>query len=282
MIQDIINRISIYLMFILLSVGLSTTVKGQEGDAAAEMAKKLQDPLANITALMTDNELMFKTGNEQTSYSFQLQPVKAFSFDKIGINFIARGIIPILGMAPESQKANIGDPLPSSTDYTWGLGDIVTQFFFSPKTDKSTKWGVGPVLSWNTHTTPSLAGSGWGAGVTAVVVGGKNNISFAIIATQLWNYNGSFSTFAIQPMVFYNLTSLPGTSISYLAPISYDFKATDANAFTLPLGLSFSKVIVLGNKGHGLELLIGPYYNAIKPEGAAAWRVKWGINWALP
>ena len=273
-------RQKIYFLFILLFVGLSNTVRAQEGNSAAEMAKKLQDPLANITALMTDNELMFKTGNDQTSYSFQLQPVKAFSFDKMGINFIARGIIPILGMAPESQKPSIGDPLPASTSYTWGLGDIVTQFFFSPKTDKATKWGIGPVLSWNTHSKPSLAGSGWGAGVTAVVVGGKNNISYAIIATQLWNYTGSFSTFAIQPMVFYNLP-LPGTSISYIAPISYDFKSTDGNAFTLPVGLSFSKVVDLGNS-HGMEFMLGPYYNAVKPEGAAEWRLKWAINWLLP
>jgi hypothetical protein len=257
------------------------TVHAQENDSAAEMAKKLQDPLAHITALMTDNELMFKTGNDQTSYSFQLQPVKAWSIDKMGLNFIARGIVPLLGMAPESQKANIADPIPASTDYTWGLGDIITQFFFSPQTEEATKWGVGPVLSWNTHTNSTLSGSGWGAGATAVVVGSKNNFLYAIIATQLWNYNGSFSTFAIQPMLFYNLASLPGSSIAYLAPISYDFKSTSGNAVTLPLGLSFSKVLDLG-KGNGLELLIGPYYNVLRPEGAASWRIKWGVNWLLP
>ena len=271
----------IYFLFILLFVGLFNTVKGQENDAAAEMAKKLQDPLANITALMTDNELMFKTGNDQTSYSFQLQPIKAWSFDKLGINFIARGIVPILGMAPESQKANIGEPLPSSTDYTWGLGDVLTQFFFSPKTDKAIKWGVGPVLSWNTHSKSSLAGSGWGAGVTAVVVGGKSNISYAIIGTQLWGYDGSFSSLAIQPMFYYNFPTMPGNALAYLAPLSYDFMASKGNEFTIPVGLSYSKVIDVG-KGNGIELMIGPYYNAVRPKGAAAWRVKWGVNWLLP
>ena len=45
------------------------------GGGAAEMARKLQDPLANISALMTDNDIQFKTGDDDSSYSFQLQPV---------------------------------------------------------------------------------------------------------------------------------------------------------------------------------------------------------------
>ena len=270
-----------YVLLLFLGVNLFNPVKGQEGDAAAEMAKKLQDPLAHITAVMTDNELMFKSGNDQTSYSFQLQPIKAWSIDKWGVNFIARAIVPILGMAPESQKANVSEPLPPSTNYTWGLGDILTQFFFSPKTDKTYKWGVGPVLSWNTHSESSLAGAGWGAGITAVFVGGKNNFSAAIIVTQLWDYNSSFSTLAINPMLFYNLPSMPGNSIAYIAPITYDFKSTNGNELTLPLGLTYSKVFDVGG-GNGLELMLGPYYNAVKPEGAAEWRIKWAVNWLLP
>ena len=50
-------------------------------DAAAEMARKLQNPLANIRALMTDNAIGFETGDDEgTSYSFQLQPVYALVF----------------------------------------------------------------------------------------------------------------------------------------------------------------------------------------------------------
>ncbi|MDJ0818210.1 MAG: hypothetical protein QNJ58_18500 [Desulfobacterales bacterium] len=34
--------------------------------------------------------------------------------------------------------------------------------------------------------------------------------------------------------------------------------------------------------GHGIELFAGPYYNVVKPDGAADWTIKWGINWLLP
>ena len=114
---------------------------------AAEMARKLQDPLANISALMTDNDIQFKTGDDDTSYSFQLQPVYAFDFPEQGFTFIPRAIIPIIGAAPESTFPKLGDPRPAGDGTTWGVSDIVTQFFFAPKTEAKWKWGVGPY--WN-------------------------------------------------------------------------------------------------------------------------------------
>ena len=67
----------------LCLLGALTLPAHAEGDAAAEMARKLQDPLASITAIMTDNDIAFRTGadgKESTSYGFSIQPVKAFSF----------------------------------------------------------------------------------------------------------------------------------------------------------------------------------------------------------
>ena len=106
----------------------------EQMSTAEEMARKLQDPLANITAIMTDNDILFNTGKDETSYQFQIQPVKAFAFEEEGFNLIARGVIPILGMAPLGQVPDIGDPLPPdrSGDRTWGMGDIIAQTFFSP------------------------------------------------------------------------------------------------------------------------------------------------------
>ncbi len=34
--------------------------------------------------------------------------------------------------------------------------------------------------------------------------------------------------------------------------------------------------------GHGLELTLGGYHNAARPDGAADWDFKWGISWLLP
>ena len=249
------------------------------GDAAADMARKLQDPLANISALMTDNDILFKTGQDETSYSFQLQPVQAFPFEKL--NFIARAVVPIMGLAPEAQRPGLGPPLPPGGDYTWGLGDIATQFFFSPKSDSDVKWGLGPTISWQTRTNSKLAGPGWGAGPIAVLVGGAGNVSVAILGGHLWDFDNSFSLSFTQPMVFYNFPNAPGWTLGYNNTISYDWKAPSGNAWTVPIGAMAGKTTDLGG-GWGLDLSLGAYWNAVRPEGAAAWSLKYGITLLAP
>ena len=71
----------------VISAILQTTVCAQaQEDDAAEMARKSQDPLAYISALMTENDFQFNTGDDKTSYSFQLQPVYAFDFAEQGFS----------------------------------------------------------------------------------------------------------------------------------------------------------------------------------------------------
>lgn len=253
---------------------------GTGGDAAAEMARKLQDPLANIKALMTDNDINFNTGNDETSYGFQLQPVYAIPFEDKGFNLVHRAVIPILGIAPGGQKPILGELLPSGDGLTWGLSDSLLQFFFSPRTDDPWKWGVGPMVSLKTRTDSDLAGLGWGAGPIAVLVGdiGKH-ISTAFIGGHLWGEEEGFSTSMLQPMIFYNLPN--AWNIHYNNMITYDWNADSSNAWTVPLGLAVGKMFAL-KSGHGLEFFAGPYYNAARPEGAADWTLKWGINWLLP
>ena len=100
-------------------------------------SRKLQDPLANISALMTDNDILFKTGknDDELSYSFQVQPVNAWSFDEQGFNLIARGVILFLGVVPTATVPPPVDTPVMDSSRVWSLGDIVGQLFFSPKTN---------------------------------------------------------------------------------------------------------------------------------------------------
>ena len=45
--------------------------------SAEELARKAQDPLADVRAVMTDNTIAFGTSDDDTSYGFQIQPVSA-------------------------------------------------------------------------------------------------------------------------------------------------------------------------------------------------------------
>jgi hypothetical protein len=261
---------------------LATSASGSFAQDAADMARKLQDPLANIKAVMSDNDILFKTGEDETSYSFSVQPVYAIPFEQQGFNFVTRGIIPILGMAPESQRPILGEPLPQGNSHTWGLSDIVLQFFFSPRTESAWKWGIGPMTSLRSRTDEKLAGAGWGAGPIAVLVGNlTETISTAFLGGHLWGQQDGFSTTILQPMFFYNMPWAPGWEIQYNNMITYDWNATSGNGWTVPLGLGVGKTIAF-QSGLGLNLVAGYYHNVEKPEGAADGMVRVSVNLILP
>jgi hypothetical protein len=267
---------------LLMSVLCAYQAIAEDAPSAEEMARKLQDPLANIKALMTDNGVEFRTGNDEVSYSFQLQPVYAIPFEEQGFNLILRGIIPILGLAPEAQKPIVGDPLPPGDGLTWGLSDTVVQMFFSPKSDQVWKWGVGPMVSLKTRTDSNLAGAGWGAGPAAVLVGGVgDHVSVALLGGHLWGDESGFSSSILQPIVYYNFPAMPSANIHYNNTVAYNWNTTSGNAWTVPLGAGLGKTVALSG-GHGLEFSLGAYYNVVKPDGAADWMVKWAVNWLLP
>ncbi len=247
--------------------------------SAEDIAKALQDPLASIAALMTDNTINFNTGepDETTGYNFQLQPVYAVPAKTF--NFIPRAVIPIIGAPGGANWPGLGEPTPGS-DVTWGLGDITLQTFFNPKSEGAWKWGVGPQFSLKTATDSAVAGPGWGIGVGAVVVGGVGDFSFAFLVNQHWGQDG-FSVASLQPMVFFNLPSLPGFTIHYNNTIAVDWNATEGKEWTVPLGLGVSQAFQLGG-GHGLDVLLGAYGMAARPDGAPNWQLKFGISWLIP
>ena len=112
---------------------------------------------------MTDNTIAFDGGpDDDTSYGFQIQPVYAIQSESKW-NMIARGILPIMGFEPGVVIPPIGhEPRPDDGS-TWGLGDSMFQFFFSPKSDGNVKWGIGPQVSLKTRSSDRQAGLRAGA-----------------------------------------------------------------------------------------------------------------------
>jgi len=255
-------------------------------DSAAEMAKKLQNPLANIKAVMTDNSIAFNTGDDNgTSYGFQLQPVYAIDFPDRGFTFIPRAVIPILGLEPGTKTPITGDdgnPIPSGSGSVWGVGDSILQFFFAPHVKSNWKWGLGPQVSLATRTDSKLRGPDWGAGMAGVITGEIiPDLSFAMIIGNHWSFDGDFNTASFQPTLTYSLSAVPGAYVGYNAVISADWKADSDNTWTVPLGLTVGKTFDMGG-GNGLDLSLGPYWNVVRPDGAADWVLRFGVTWLFP
>ncbi len=248
-------------------------VTTQADDAAlAEMARKAQDPLGDVKAIMTDNTIAFDGGEDgdDTSYGFQIQPVYAIENDT-SFNMIARAVIPIIGVDPGVVLPPLGpEPRPDENDQ-WGLSDSIVQYFFSPKSDGNIKWGVGPQVSLKTRTSDQQAGPGWGAGVAGVIFAGVGNWSLGAIAMQHWGEEDNFSRATVQGIVTYNFESMPGAYIGYNNAATYNWKADSGDELTLPLGLTVGRTFLLGN-GDGLDLSIGAYDLVERPENSPEWQ----------
>jgi len=250
----------------------------QDADALAEMARKAQDPLADVKALMTDNTIAFDggPGEDETSYGFQLQPVYSIP-NETRFNMIFRAVIPIVGVDPGVEIPPLGpEPRPESGS-TWGLSDTLLQYLFSPKTEANVKWGIGPQVSLKTNTSDRQAGPGWGAGIAGVVFGSAGNWALGAMAFQHWGEENDFSITSLQPIVLYNFQSILAAYIGYNNSITYNWKA-DSDKLTLPVGLTVGRTLLLRN-GNGLDLSIGAYKVIERPQDAPKWQLKFGISY---
>jgi len=101
----IINSVVLALAMTCLPMA---SVQAQDDAALAEFARKAQDPLGDVKALMTDNTIAFDGGpNQDTSYGFQLQPVYAVD-NETSWNIILRGIVPVACLEPGVVVPPIG------------------------------------------------------------------------------------------------------------------------------------------------------------------------------
>ena len=260
---------------------LGTTTRPAHAQTAEDIAKALQDPLANISAVMTDNTFNLNTGNEdeRTGYNFQIQPIYAVPFENF--IFIPRAVIPIVGAPSGAKFPNLGPPVGGGEDITWGLSDIMLQTFFSPRSEGDWKWGLGPQISFKTRTDSLLAGPGWGIGVSGVLVGALGPIAVAVLANQHWGDEGDFSVFTFQPMLYLDVASIPGATIHYNNAITADWRIEEGSQWSVPLGLGVSKSFVVGG-GHGIDVVLGYYGMAARPEGGPSAQVKFGLTWLVP
>jgi hypothetical protein len=169
------------------------------------------------------------------------------------------------------------EPRPDENDQ-WGLSDSIVQYFFSPKSDGSIKWGVGPQVSLKTRTSDQQAGPGWGAGLAGVIFAGVGNWSLGAIAMQHWGEENDFNVATVQGIVTYNFESMPGAYIGYNNALTYNWEADSDNKLTLPLGLTAGRTILLGN-GDGLDFSLGAYDLVERPENAPEWQLKVGLSY---
>ena len=162
--------------------GRSENGGGASSDQA-ELAKKLQNPIADLISVPLQNNWDFGIGPaDAMKYTVNIQPVIPVSLTTEW-NLIIRTIMPVI--YAES-------PTPGG-DSTAGFGDITQSFFFSPKapTRGGWIWGVGPVFLYPSASDSALGSGKFGLGPTAVALKQEHGWTYGMLFNHIWSVAGN-------------------------------------------------------------------------------------------
>lgn len=246
----------LFLSFFLIAIG---NVSAQ--DDAAELAKKLANPIASLISLPFQNNTDYGIGDWQgTRNTLNIQPVLPVSITK-DINLITRMVLPVV------TQYNITAPGEKQS----GLSDAVVSAFFSPVNSEKITWGVGPALLLPTGTSDFLTTKKFGVGPTAVALKQMNGWTLGGLVNQIWSVAGNadrpdVSQMFVQPFLVYNWKS--GAGVGANMEWTQNWSASTSTVWLNP---TFSAVTSLGKQK--TQFVLGPRLNLAAPDGSKA---DWG------
>lgn len=251
-------RKNILLSIALTGLSLAGFAQTAEQDEAAELAKKLSNPVANLISAPFQNNTDYGIGqNKGTRNTMNFQPVVPVSLNEKW-NLINRLILPIV------TQYNITAPGAKQN----GISDGVLTAFLSPKQSKFI-WGVGPAI-----LIPSgdddLSSKQFGAGPSALVLQQSNGWTYGVLANQIWGTGSDerpdVNQMFVQPFLVHNWKSGAGLGVN--AEWTQNWEANTSVVWLNPI---VSGVTALGKQK--VSLGIGPRFNIIAPESM---RADWG------
>src|SRR5262245_2307563 len=203
-----------------LSLVTATTIAyAQQGEDLREAA---QNPIGDLISLPFQNNTNFDIGrSDNTQNVLNIQPVYPVHLNP-SWNLITRPILPVISQPPffSGRELAAAEEIfgPDIGDTEFGLGDLTTEFFFSPKKpiklgpDASLVWGVGPVFQFPTATDELLGTEKWSAGPDFVVFLSDRalHITTGFLILNVWSFAGEQDRTDVNAMTlppFLNLTS---------------------------------------------------------------------------
>ena len=200
---------------------------------AAELAKKLSNPVASLISLPMQSNFDFGMGTGSGwRYTLNVQPVIPIALSPKW-NMISRTIVSII------HQGNVTGPNQSQS----GLGDTVQSLFFSPNKTEPFVWAVGPVFLLPTATNASLGAQKSGLGPTAVALKQKNGWTYGMLANHIWSVAGKSNradlnaTF-VQPFVSYSTKDAWTYGLN--TESTYDW---NSRCWATPIIFSISKLV---------------------------------------
>ena len=249
-------------------------------DNTAELAKKLQNPIASLISVPIQNNFDFGAGPKGDGFQFKVnvQPVIPFSISE-DWNLITRTIVPVVyqeKIIPEIRNGKVDYNASQS-----GLSDTTESLFFSPKAlfDGWT-WGAGPIFLVPTATDELLGTEKWGAGPTAVLLKQEHGWTYGALMNHLWSFAGdggrdNVNATFLEP--FIAKTFKTHTTLTLQTESTYDWTHEE---WTVPIHLLVSQVVKIG--GAPIQLQVGGRYYAEKPDNGPDWGLRFSVTFLFP
>ena len=285
----------------------TTPGQGSEGVAAesvSEIARQLENPLGDVTRIPFQNNTNFNAGpHKGTLNVLNIEPIIPIHLNP-DWNLVTRTIFPLV-WSPSLQPAQ---------SVPFGTAPTTVSAFLSPgKAVNGWVWGVGPIVELPTITSGTLGSNVWGLGPAAVVVNSSGPIVAGTIINNVFSLGGTsgraagpagfaqgalagpkgrrptglllsalgcgsacpvagtrYSLMTVNPFISYNFGE--GWYIGSAPIITANWLA-NGEKWTLPVGPALGRVIKLGGK-LPVNLLIGAYYNVLRPQFGATWQIR--------
>lgn len=237
-----------------------------------DLAKKTQNPVADLISVPFQNNFLFDTGpRNKTVWNLNFQPVIPISLTEHW-NLISRTIVPILNVPS----------LAPGLDHEFGMGDINPTLFLSPKDSGKLIWGVGPTMTLPTASTRALGSGKWSAGPSAVGLLMAGQWVVGALANNQWSFAGwgdeDVNQLLVQPFLNYNFR---GGWYLTSAPINTgDWEARSGQRWVVPVGGGGGKIVRLGPLPVNLSLQ--GFYNAVRPNEYAPWSLRFQFQFLFP
>jgi len=250
--------------------------RAAEAESATELAKKTQNPVADLISVPLQSNFNFGSGTkEETVYILNVQPVVPIKLTT-DWNLITRTIVPII-----NQPSLFPGPGRIS-ESAFGLGDINPSLFLSPAKPGAIIWGVGPTFTFPTATDSQLGSEKFSAGPAAVALTIQGPWVFGVLVSQQWSFAGwgdqDVSQMVIQPFVNYNIGD--GWYLSSVPLITADWEASSGNKWTVPVGGGVGKLFRVGKLPINTQLQA--FSNVEKPDFGPDWQLRFQIQFLLP
>jgi hypothetical protein len=268
------------LIALVAAVSLASAPRAEEAakspaeENETELAKKTQNPVADLISVPFQNNFNFGVGPRDTTvYVLNIQPVIPIHLTE-NWNLITRTIVPVVSQ---------GGLMPGM-DHVGGLGDINPSLFLSPAGSKKFIWGVGPTMSLPTASSTLLGTGKWSAGPTAVALTMQGPWVVGALANNQWSFAGwgdsKVNQLLVQPFLNYNLPK--GWYLTSAPIMTANWVADSSNQWTVPAGGGGGKLWRVGKIGLPVNTQIQAFYNAIRPDQTAEWQLRVQVQFLFP